>query len=331
MADFTLVICSGKNEEITFFNKFIKRFFIKAYIIFKKPKPDDWIRKVLLYDNVNAYVINLPYSINELAHMGKKQAGHLIFMASRMCKGEHLIFPEYLSNVFLKKNLTDTIREGSFILRALLVTVLDEMFQKRGIEKSSLDITIIKGKSSEEFYAAVRLLSPVVKYITALVQNKEEIEYQIDEIFEDTGLCIGITNNLRSVIKSTDVIINLSNDFDWTTKMAKNPRVIVINCAEQSLCRMPCGNVVINGIHVRLPQEITGKIGKHVCSHFSELKLSEDILIHKLNRTHIEKADFADHIILKKTAEEFHRCGFAISGFIGRYGSIGLEDAVLNL
>jgi hypothetical protein len=330
MADFTLIMSSGKNEETTFLIKAMRCFLRKASIVFKKSKPDDWIREVELYDNVNAYILDLPYSINELMHMRKKRVEDLVFSIPQRCKNTHLIFAENLSRVFIEQRYIDSLQERRFIFRALLITVLDEIYQKRGIDKSSLNITVIKGKSSEEFYAVVKLLSPVAKYITAVVENKEEISCQVNEIFEDTGLCIGITGNLGNVIKSTDVIINLSNDLDWIIKMTKNPSVIVINLAEQCICRIPCGNVIINGVHIMLPRDIAHKIGKDICDSFSELRLSETIILHKLDKTHIEKADFADHDLLKKALKEFDRCGFGISGFIGRYSSIKLDDVSLS-
>lgn len=279
--------------------------------IFNIEKPEKWVERIELYDHLNVYIIRVPYSLEELKQLRKRKVDKVNKMISRICGFYNI------NDCIPAKKISGGIKPdvcigdeftGQYLFRCLLTNVLDEIYTKRGIKISSLDIAIINGKDMGELYTIISQLSPLVKYITVLTDNKDEIEDAADRIYSDTGLSIRLTCDYKNALKYIDLIINLRED-DFVFK--PDDRVVILNYGLLHPDHLPRKSQCIQGVDIDLPESISNRLPKDVYHYFSKLEMTEIILTHK---TDVERRSAVQ--ISEIIQNEFNCDGYKVTALV---------------
>lgn len=330
MANFALILCKkasvGDRKEIGFF----KLLWEKLRVAYKKPKVEECIRKIELYEGVTCSLLELPYSLEELADVNVKKITGLI----------SAFFMNYaVTSCLLPRKILDTCKielpeamifKGGFLFKSLLVNIIDEIYEKRGIKIENLDIAIVQGKEEVELLSVIRILSPSVKYINILVKDRECIRAEIDRVFDDCGLSIGVTCDCKSAIKGADLVINLGNLKSFASSIRVNAKPVVINYGGPDHSDVLSNGTFINGITVKLPDKIASRFADEVFDYYSGLELAELIIAHRLfgGGADLTKTDRLK--TMEEIGKEFTNEGYLISGFVGRRNIMKIRDIELR-
>jgi hypothetical protein len=328
MSDFALFTCKKEEPEQekpkSIFQYFYKFFARKI----KEPDLEDFINEIALLENVNACILKIPYTIDKI---GVKTSR--IAQFGEMLKSKYsnitCITPKKFSGIIPFEGCISNVFTGKVLFKSLLIQIIDEIYTKKNIEISALDITIIHGESYQELYAVLYQLAPYVKFITIITEDRERVEEDVDKIYYDTGLSVRVTNEYRSGMKSADLIINFADDKEFVFNTRINPRALIINYGSINFNKLLSGNIIINGIEVGMPSTIYSKFDKEIFEYYNRVELAEIILSHKTFLSGKLIEGLFDFDLSCTLSEEFKKTGFHITGFAGRRNMFKVGDIKL--
>ncbi|MCR4435189.1 MAG: hypothetical protein QHH06_07595 [Clostridiales bacterium] len=329
MSDFALVICPRENPELLKKDFFQKIFSSIFHLLKKKPEPAGLTRKVEIDENLGVYVITLPYTINQLKKLKEKKLKATGMLISGICvqnRAEDCFLPQQVRDICLFEGCKYNPYKGKFLYRSLLPNLLSQISHKRGMKTGDVDIAVVQGESHEELNAVLWLISPHIKYVTVVVNDKKAVETMLEQLYSETGLSVGVTEDYAAGMKDADFIINLGGLRSSPPYPKMAPSAVVLNCGERDITDLPSNNIIVNGIQVNLPSNILFQFDKGIYEYFSKQELSEILLLHRLGIRQETPGIYGSHEAMRKISEEFVKCGFKVTGFAGRHGYLKMED-----
>jgi len=323
MSDFALVIY----EQQDIIPAQQKSFVGRLLSALKRTKYDCICKKIDFYENVSVYVIKLPWSLGRILSLNKNKINAMINGKCRENGITECLVPRELSEVLSIDGFTRGSSRKEILYKLLILNILKEIYSMKNIEISSVDVAIISGNNNEELLCIVRLLSALFKYITIISSNRESIDSEINKIYVDSGLSIGVTSDYRSGLKSADLIINLgdSNEHIFNSKI--NPKALILNYGKLDINKILAENTLIKGIEIALPHNIDSKIDKEIYQYYDKAEISLTILDHRfLNSDILNPFNIG---ISRKVSKQFEKDGWKISGFIGRRRKLTVDEIVI--
>ncbi len=282
--------------------------------------------------NLNCHLLNLPYLLTDMKELSDRKIRKLEQQITQECHDaniEEIIYPKNLIRLGIFDCVTP-IYTGRYIYESLLLRILNEIFTQRGIKLSNLDIAFIHGDNYEELYSLVWLLSPFIKYLTIVTEDKDIIMNELERLCEDTGLSVRLTNNLKNGLSECDVIVNLLNLADFNNATRIKSKAIVINYNNSDISRLFGTNEIINGIEIKIPDKIKTIIPEEVQKLYTSTELSEIMLSHKEELGGFLTSSSYKLEALVSLDQEFERLGFKINGFVGRHGFLKRENISIS-
>ena len=347
MSDFALVVCTKKRKDTDSHISFLRRFINKIRAVikkgswkFKKRDAGEWVGKIQLYNDLCVYLVKPPYGIDELADRNSGTMKELVLEICGKYGIENCALP---SRPYAEARMTEEVSRGFYrgglLYRALLNNMLDEICAANGMSLFNLDIAVIPGKNAYELYNVVKQLSGHVKYVTAVTdeENRNMVETEIDRIYEEYGLAVGLTTESGSGLNGAHIIINFKEYADGAAgnpglSLRKSVRAKVVNYGGYGAANAFGLNIVINGVEVALPRKILVSLGGDILENYGTCEIAEMILLNRLNivDTEDEDMDSPGTRKIENLAYAFLEHGFKISGFAGRHGVLRKEDLAFN-
>lgn len=344
MADFALVIYEEKikkEKPDKVFNKsfvqrlllnlmemlfkigfFKSRFGTRLFYYSKKKDFIAGIQKTKLFDNVNVWIIKLPFTAERFLMFNKSFFNSYVMKVCSDTGNANCFMPTGTGDNMGTGACSGIIPVRSAIFKALVVPILDEIYVKSGMGINTLDIVIIPSESCEELYTMIELLEPYIKYITIASSDNYSLDAKLFEIFADSGLSISVSSDYKNILKSANLIINMQ-DSGIISKYRLNNRSLVINYGDACTGKIQGENAIINGIEYNFRDDIPERLGPDVSRLFSRKELTEIIMAHRLELLSENKLD---HILAKKIMEGFKKDSCMITGFIGRRGILKIRN-----
>lgn len=325
MNDFALILFKGDCRKPAGGRNFLGRLASWVKGMFMKTALEDGISTVPLYDDLNIHLIKLPYYLNKAArHIGRLNKFISRFVMEKNIR--YCFLPEKVPDSFQINGCIKFAFSGILLYKSLLKCILDKIYTDRGIQISELDIAIVEGSDFSELYEIVRLISPYVKFVTIITRNKGQVEEEMSKVYADTGLSIRVTEDIKSGLRNADLVVNTGALADLASIAKPRAEAVILNFVPEDADKITCGNVLINGITVEMPEKIASKIDSQVFEYYNKLGFIETVLFFKTN---IEDR-LLERRIAQKTArilsEEFEAGGYAIKEFIGRRNFLKPED-----
>lgn len=325
MRKLSVIVFSQESHSNGKKKSFPSAFFKKFRLLLKRNSEDYFIKEYHLYEDLNMNVIELPYNLEELTQKDGKRASRLI---SRLCEKKGLeccVIPGKMNNINELYELDKPkliMYKGDMLFRALIEQILKKFAGGNKEYLYSREVVIIEGNSREELFAFVRCLLPLVKYLNIFTCSRKGIEDEVNGIYEESGLSIGIISDSLNAFKDADIIINLGDLASVTYRPRIKKGTLVINYGNIDNLVIPDGCVVINGIDVRLPVPLASKIPQNVSCSFNKLEIAEMIICSRLGLKDEMIQNNAGYNLIKNINNEFNSQGYAISGLMGLYGEI---------
>jgi len=309
---------------------FIKRKFRKVAIENKESEKDDdfEVKKIEINDNTTIFMAKLPYTAEKVQNRASK-INEFAYNLINENNIKTCILSEELNKKVKFEWSSNLIFNGQFLYKALIINLLEEICTNNSIKISDLDITIIHGKNDEELFPILRLLSPRAKYMTIITERKGELEGEINYIYDETGLSVSLTTDLKAALKNAYVVINLDQLSD-IHNLKFNSKAVIINYNNSYSVKSMSENTLINGIELNFPVKLLQKLDKDIFKNFNKNELAETILLHKTDYDKAKDVLYKQEIFFK-ISNEFKRDGFKITGFRGRHNLLRIDDIVLQI
>jgi len=147
------------------------------------------------------------------------------------------------------------------------------------------EITIVGNKENKhDILAMMWKLSQLAKYITIITSdvNTGWIESEAEEIYNNTGLAVNISNNYKSTPINSEVLINYGNVFELSAYEGLKRRTVIINNSlnDYSLGneKIRIRNPLVDKIEVGFPVNFPNELKTLTPEHFSTNQLAAIIL-----------------------------------------------------
>jgi len=348
MPDFALVAYAKKQKDTDSHISFSRRFINKIRAVikklsdkFKKRDVGEWVEKIQLYDDLCVYLVKPPYGIDELSGRNSGKMKELVLEICAKYGIENCALP---SRPYEEARRTEEVSRGFYrgglLYRSLLNNMLEKICAANGMSLFNLDIAVIPGKKAYELYNAVKQLSGNVKYVTAVAdeENRNQVEAEIDRIYDEYGLAVGLTTESGSGLNGAHIIINFKEYADSAAgspglSLKKSARAKVVNYGGPGAAKAFGGNIVINGVEVALPRKILAGLGNDILVNYGTCEIAEMILLSRLNIVGAGDGDGDMGLFgsgkIENLAYAFLEHGFKISGFTGRHGILRKEDLAI--
>ena len=333
MRSFALVTFKPEGDGQLCRKNIIRHSFSCLKSLFIKPSWEDWVRKIELMEDLLLYTVGLPYRVDEIS----RYKSRLNKFFSQFTGENHIkcFLPRSIPDGVLMKGCIKLETTGRLLFKSLLIYILKEIYEKKGILISELDICIIEGENRAELREIVDLLSPMVKYITVIAEDRDTVDADMARIYEDTGLSVRVTNELRKSLRDVDLIINLGNLAGISPRARINPKAVILNYGKDEINELSCENVILNGIKIRMGKDMSQKIDHVLMETYGETELIETILLfiagleEKVTGQYDLYKDCMDKSTVKGLSDAFVKCGCSIKEFFGRRSMIEPKDIVL--
>lgn len=325
-----VIVCTGKRAKPVSKVGHVLFNLKKILHVVKKENVREWTEKVSLYEDLSVDVIKLPYSEDELCGLLLRKVKRLINDYCAQNGVTRCIFSKNLKKLMDDSSMVNDSTDEKLFFKLLLPVVLDAIFSGTEIKTGNIDICIIQGNNQDELFAFIDLLSPAVKciLIVAKENDKESVRDKINRIYDETGMSIGLSTDLKSAVKNAGIIINLGNagDFPHTLRIGHN--ALFLNFSQGDAGNITDECIVINGVETMLPQNTLIKLGKCVFEHINMGDVSKAILNLRFacdgNGSVVLPGKYPK--LTRQIYTEFKREGCGIIAFRGRHGFLSLKD-----
>lgn len=312
-----ILFCDEKEDkERNFFKNMLAIMKRRIKRIVSSNLPDGAVRKAELYEKLNIFFVRLPYSLRELKKPSRLKMHRLKKTIQKVRSDysiERCVFPESTPSGL---NIDCCIKNpfsGHFIYTALLINILKAISGRKGKDIRDLSVAITHGGSYNQLYSYIRLLSPLSKFLTIITHEKELIQNKIDDIFEETGLAVRVTNNAASGIKDAEVVVNLSDLCDFNISKCIKSNAVVINYGSVKTDKIEFSDIIINDVDIVFSKKFENMIENDAYKFYKRTELSELILSNKLEVVSYVSGNNFDYAVIEEFSRQFENDGFGLS------------------
>lgn len=293
--------------------------------IFLEVKAENLIEAVVLSDDITANKVKMPCSLSRFLE-GNAECSRIFRGIPEDGRWGIPFVPQQIPDEKLPAGISKN--DGKQLFKAMMVSVLRNIFDERGIKICDLDITIIHGTDRRALNNCINMLSPLVRYLTVTGQDMNAIESDIDEIYTETGLSVGLSSDPRRAVKNADVVINLGNLDDVFRSGRINTGAVILNYGTSDLCTQMWGGVLINCIETRLPASLAARLGKRIIEDYGATQLAELLLFQRLMQVGRNGEENIHTLGLLES--EYYAIGCTMSGLTGRHSIIDKREIKLR-
>ncbi len=310
-------------------NSFFKDIFLKVTNIFKKKEINIDFEVASIYSGLNVYFIKLPYSKANIENMMPQKLNKLLEGVKSFLDRKSIIYCVYPAGVHL--NFGDRFIESNFfgghLFKGLFRRVIKSIYNENNIDPDDLNIAIISGEEEEETNGLLNVLAPEVKYLTIIDKQKDRYNDLMDRVYEKTGLSIVLTEDLRTALKTSDILINLSQSIKPASRTRLKPGMLLVNYGKIDGLEISDDNVVINGIEITYKEFIPEKIKMEFFNFYNKLEFLEMIILFSITLDGPKSFDFSDEYV-RRVEEEFDKLGGCIKSFKGMHSFLKRKDVL---
>jgi len=138
------------------------------------------------------------------------------------------------------------IIEGKWLFKALTLKVLDYIVEKKRLKKEELQISMLINEIEPNMLENIKEIVKQYKRINIVTNHFEKFKKIEQQIFDEYGIMITVTNNKKKSLSKSQLILNVDFPKELINKYRIFEEAIIVNL---------CGNVAIsskrfNGVNI---------------------------------------------------------------------------------
>ena len=146
------------------------------------------------------------------------------------------------------------IVDGKWLFEALIYEVLEYIIKLKNIKKQEVQISILTNDVTEYVIENIKILSKEYKKINIVTNHIEKFKNIEEQIYEEDGIMITVTNNKKKSLAKSEIILNIDFPKELLNKYQIYENAIIINIKGN----MKINKKRFNGLNI-IDYEITFK------------------------------------------------------------------------
>lgn len=323
----TLVIYEEEKAEELIERKSFQRLVDRIIRLFRRQQEKEHVYEIKLFENMLICVLRLPWSLKEIKSIERNKIE--TYLEKR--KSKYGIDSYYLPEVLLEISHANwctkpPVRERD-LFRCLFPMLLEELLAEGKNDLSELNVVIIHDQDDRELERIIAWISPKVKYLSIVTNEKDNAQRIADRAFEEYGLCIGVSVDFKSGLKDADIIMNIADLKEFNTPMRISPKAWVFNLHSADTARAFAGSRVFNGIKIRLPPSVLQQMDKEIMRCYKAEEIAYMLMTERVFEAENAFSSGVGPDRQDIIFSEFRKCGFSTAGYVGRYGDIHVANS----
>lgn len=161
----------------------------------------------------------------------KKIANRTVKVINKMSNSKKVVIDKELKKEPLYLNYLNSydlkISDGKWLFRVMLLDIIDYIIIKKKLKKPYISILI--NDLNEIEYENIKKIARKFNTINIITNHIEKFKKLENELYENEGIIITITNNKKKSLKKSNIIINYDFPDELINKYCINENAIIIN------------------------------------------------------------------------------------------------------
>lgn len=139
---------------------------------------------------------------------------------------------ELMSNQILKNELYSyniNILDGTMLSKFLVYNVLKKVYQYKNARTEAGEVTILVNENDDINIQTITMIAKEIKRLNIISKDIRKFRKIADYIYNELGILIKLSNNLKTNLKGTDVIVNIDFPEELINQLNIPSNVIIIN------------------------------------------------------------------------------------------------------
>lgn len=171
------------------------------------------ILNVLKLENIeNKHVICLPMNSNTKKRRTEKVIDKLSkYLYNNNIKSvvleNDLMQNEVVKNILYSNNIH--IIDGTKITKFLIYDLIQKIYEYKNKRIESGEITLLVNENNEINMQTIKMIAHNVKRLNIITNNIKKFRKVVDYLYNEIGILIKLSNNIKTNLTSSDIIINI--------------------------------------------------------------------------------------------------------------------------
>lgn len=177
--------------------------------------------------------------LDDVNRLSKFKINKIVKKIIKQSKKENikLVLSKKMSNIEELKNKINEnkfeILDGRWLFNYLICDVLNYICYNQRKKLNTQNICILANDNNENTIDNIYRIAPCVKNLKIVTNNIKKFSYLEQDLYDNYGIPLQISNNTRKSLTSSDIIINIDFDEKLFNKYSINPKSIVINIKDK--------------------------------------------------------------------------------------------------
>lgn len=140
---------------------------------------------------------------------------------------EELMQNQQAKNILYNNNIN--ILDGTMLSKYLVYNVVQKIYEYKNSKIEAGEITILANDNDDITIQTITRLAQNIKRLNIITNNIKKFRKIVDYLYKDLGILIKLSNNLKTNLKSTDIIVNIDFPEEIINKLDIPNNAIILN------------------------------------------------------------------------------------------------------
>lgn len=184
--------------------------------------------------------------LKPISNITKKKKEKVVQKIKRKGINQVVVSKEIKENkefIALLNNYDITIIDGKWLMQYMLQRIINYLIKKT---ENADEITILANDLTNEVKQNIKRLAGIYKKIRIVTNHIEKFKRVEEELFENSGIAIIISNNKRKALAKSELIINFDFVQETINQYNINENAIIINLSDKIKINKKrfCGTII---------------------------------------------------------------------------------------
>ena len=161
---------------------------------------------------------------------------------------------EIAKNILYSNNIN--ILDGERLNKFLVYNLIEQIYRLKNKKIETGEITLLINENDEINIKNIKRIAEKIKRLNIVTNNMKQFNRIVDNIYEELGILIKITNNIKTSLKNSDIIVNLDFPEELINKLAIPNSAIILNIPKNiNIISKKFSGINIKSWEIEIPEQ----------------------------------------------------------------------------